>query len=219
MNPYSLNRVAQRGVSLIVVLIAMVIMSFAAVALLRSTDTATIIAGNLGFKKTALASGDAGTEAAIAWLNANLAGTTLHADNVATGYYSSSADGCDLTGQRTPTDATDDVNWTGGPANVNCPMVARTVAPAGVAAGFTVSYVVNRVCNAAGNPESVVAADGVTPMICSRQSSLQNSRSSHAPPSYGGTPLSTELQTYYRITTRVIGPRNTVRYVQAFVVA
>ncbi len=47
----------QRGMALIIVLIALVIISFAATALLRSTDTATLITGNLAFKKAALASG------------------------------------------------------------------------------------------------------------------------------------------------------------------
>ena len=215
----SITRSAQRGVSLVVVLISLLIMSFAAVALLRSTDTATMIAGNLTFKKTALASGDAGTETGITWLTANLAGTTLHADRVANGYYSRSAETCDLTGQRTPNDASDDVNWAGGAANANCPMVAITVAPAGAEAGYTIAYVINRVCNAAGDPGSVVAADGVTPMICSRQTNADSSSSTRAGGAYGSLPLSGTPQTYYRITTRVTGPRNTVRYVQAFVVA
>jgi Tfp pilus assembly protein PilX len=210
---------AQRGVSLIVVLIALLIISFAAAALLRSTDTATLIAGNLTFKKTALASADAGTEAAITWLGANITGTALHADKVANGYYSTSADTCDLTGQRTPADATDDVKWDGGTANASCPMVALTVTPAGVADGYAIAYVINRVCNAAGDPSSVVAADGSTPMICSRQTNADSSNSTRAGGSYGSLPLSGQPQTYYRITTRVIGPRNTVRYVQAFVVA
>lgn len=210
---------AQRGVSLIVVLIALLIMSFAAVALLRSTDTATLIAGNLTFKKTALASGDSGTESGIAWLAANLTGANLHADNSALGYYSRTAETCDLTGQNTPNDATDDVNWEGGAPNANCPMVAVTVAPAGAEPGYTISYIINRFCNAPGNPQSVVAADGVTPMVCSRQANADSSTSTRAGGGYGATPLSGIPQTFYRITTRVTGPRNTVRYVQAFVTA
>jgi Tfp pilus assembly protein PilX len=209
----------QRGVSLIVVLISLLIISFAAAALLRSTDTATLIAGNLSFKKTALASGDAGTETAIAWLGANVLSTSLHADIAASGYYSTTADSCDLTGQRTPNDPTDDVNWDGGAANANCAMVARTVTPAGAAPGYKITYVINRVCNAAGDPSAFVAADGVTPMVCSRQTNTDSSDSSRAGGSYGSGPLSGQPQTYYRITTRVTGPRNTVRYVQAFVVA
>jgi hypothetical protein len=56
-------------------------------------------------------------------------------------------------------------------------------------------------------------------MICSRQTNADTSNSTRGVPSYGVTPLSGVPQTYYRITTRVTGPRNTVRYVQAFVVS
>ena len=80
------------------------IIGFAAIALLRSSDTSTLVAGNLAFQKTALAAGDAGTEAAITWLTANGGGTTLFDDDAANGYYATTADACDLTGTRTPDD-------------------------------------------------------------------------------------------------------------------
>lgn len=209
----------QRGISLIVVLIGLVIISFAAVALLRSTDTATLIAGNLGFKKAALASGDAGTEAAIAWLNLN-ADNTLFSDQANDGYYAASRDACDLTGSRTPNDPDDDVDWAGGAANPNCLVSAFDAGtPAGVANGYTVSYVINRMCNAAGNPSEVLAADGVTPMICSSSDSgSDGGGSTKVGPDYSGYAFSGSSLTYYRITTRIDGPRNTVRYTQAFVV-
>jgi type IV pilus assembly protein PilX len=60
----------QRGVVLFFTLIALVVMSLAAVALIRSVDTSNIIAGNLAFKQAGTSSGDAGIEAAIAWLSA-----------------------------------------------------------------------------------------------------------------------------------------------------
>lgn len=208
----------QRGISLIVVLVALLIIGFAAVALLRSSDTGTLVAGNLAFKKTALAAGDAGTETGLAWLVANAANVALYNDGVGNGYYSTTADGCDLTGSRTPADATDDVNWTGGAQPANCNMRARTVTPPGVAAGYTVRYVVNRVCNAAGDPNAVFAADGVTPMICSGAGAGASEGSTRGGASYGNMPLTGMSQTYYRITTRIDGPRNTVRFVQAIVV-
>lgn len=211
----------QRGISLIVVLIGLVIISFAAVALLRSSDTATLIAGNLGFKKAALASGDAGSEAAIAWLNANASGTTLHADQTANGYYASSRDGCDMTGNRTPNNSNDDVDWSGDDPQPSCNMSALTpgAQPAGVANGYTVSYVINRMCNAAGNPASVLAADGITAMICSSaDASGSGDESTKVGPDYSGYAFTGSARTYYRITTRIAGPRNTVRYVQAWVV-
>jgi Tfp pilus assembly protein PilX len=208
----------QRGISLIVVLVALLIIGFAAVALLRSSDTGTLVAGNLAFKKTALGASDAGTETALAWLVANAAGVTLYSDVVANGYYATTADACDLTGSRTAGDAADDVNWTGVDPGAGCNMNARTVAPAGVPAGYTVRYVVNRVCNAGGDPNSVFAADGVTPMVCSTVGAGASEGSTRGGPSYGNTPLTGLSQTYYRITTRIDGPRNTVRYVQVLVV-
>lgn len=215
---HRVGRVRQAGISLLVVLVALVIISFAAIALLRSSDTGTLVAGNLAFQKTALAAGDAGTEAAITWLEANSAGATLFADDATVGYFATSADNCDLTGTRTPADETDDVNWTGTDPGGNCNLDARTVAPAGLPAGFTLRYVVNRVCNAEGDPNSLVAADGVTPMACSRLGVGASQGSTRGGASYGNLPLTGEAQTYYRITTRIEGPRNTVRYVQALVV-
>jgi Tfp pilus assembly protein PilX len=210
----------QRGISLIVVLIGLVIISFAAVALLRSTDTATLIAGNLGFKKAALASGDFGSEAAITWLNANVAGNTLFSDQEASGYFASSRDGCDLTGTRTP-DPDDDVDWAGGAPKEDCNVSALTPAqPASVtAAGNSIAYVVNRMCNAEGDPNSALASDGVTAMICSRAEGVDEGGGSKSGCNiYTLCSFSGSSKTYYRITTRIAGPRNTVRYVQAWVV-
>jgi Tfp pilus assembly protein PilX len=65
----------QRGVVLFFTLIALVVMSLAAVALIRSVDTSTMIAGNMAFKQAGTSSGDAGIEAAIAWLKT--ANTTM----------------------------------------------------------------------------------------------------------------------------------------------
>lgn len=68
----------QRGVVLFFALIALLAMSLAAVALVRSVDTNTLIAGNLAFKQSAATSGDAGIEQAINWLKAqNVNGNVL----------------------------------------------------------------------------------------------------------------------------------------------
>ncbi len=72
--------VKQRGVVLFFTLIALVVMSLAAVALIRSVDTSTMIAGNLAFRQSATSSGDSGIEAAIAWLSA--AQSTMQANNL-----------------------------------------------------------------------------------------------------------------------------------------
>jgi Tfp pilus assembly protein PilX len=207
----------QQGMSLLVVLIALLVVSFASITLLRSGDTGTLISGNLAFQKTALAAGDAGTEAAVEWLVANSIGNTLFSDDPGNGYYASTADGCDLTTTRTAS-LLDDVRWAGADPGDECNMDALAVAPEGVTDGFTVRYVINRVCNAEGDPNAVVAADGVTPMSCSRVGAGPSEGSTKGGASYGNLPLSGSGQTYYRITTRVEGPRNTARYVQALVI-
>jgi Tfp pilus assembly protein PilX len=207
----------QQGISLIVVLIGLIIISFAAISLLRSTDTATLIAGNLAFKKAALASGDAGTEAAITWLQSK-SGTALESDAAAKGYYATSRDACDITGSRTSSDTSDDVDWTSAGPAANCNAAGFAAAPAGVAAGYSVSYMINRMCNSEGDPNAALAPGGGA-MICSRADNSGGSgASTQVGPSYSRRPFSGGSQVYYRITTRVAGPRNTVRYVQAFVV-
>jgi len=210
----------ERGISLMVVLVALLIISLAALALLRSSDTSTIIAGNLAFQKTALQSGDAGAEEAIAWLVANAGDDTLFADDAASGYFATTTVACDVTGQQTPADPADDVDWNGDDPGENCNLEAITPdpQPAGVAEGYTVRYVINRVCNAEGDPNALLAADNETPMACSRLGAGASEGSTRGGPSYGNLPLTGESQQYYRITTRIDGPRNTVRYVQAMVV-
>jgi len=223
MNISSIGRIGvtprprQKGLSLIIVLIALLIISLAAAALLRSSDTGTLVSGNLAFQKTALASGDSATEAAIIWLVTP--GVTLFDDSPANGYYASTLDGCDLTGTRTPAVVADDVNWTGPDPGAACNANGLTPAqPAGVAAGYTVRYVINRVCNAEGDSNALYAKDNATIMACSRLGAGASEGSTRGGPSYGNMPLTGESQQYYRITVRIDGPRNTVRYIQALVV-
>ena len=208
----------QRGISLVVVLVALLIIGFAAVALLRSSDTSTLSAGNLAFRKTALAAGDTGTEAAVDWLTDNAGSVALFDDSVGDGYYATTAAACDMTGTRTPDDETDDVNWTGDDPGDNCNMDALELpAGGGIPDGYRVRYVINRMCNAAGDPGDVFAADNLTPMICSSIGVGSSEGSTRGTGSYGLTPLSGETQNYYRITTRIDGPRNTVRYIEVLV--
>jgi len=217
---HGLRHATQRGLSMIMTLIALVVLAFAGLTLLRSVDTGTLIAGNLGFQETALASADAGTETAIAWLQANYIGAALYADVAASGYYSTSSDNCDLTGNKVA-GSTNDVNWAGADPGPDCNMNALILpsTTAGIAPGFTVAYVINRICNAPGDSNAAFAADGTTPMVCARyKSGLSDGSSTRIGASYGVAPLDGGIQHYYRITTRVSGPRSTVRFVQAFVV-
>lgn len=197
----------QRGVVLFFALIALVAMSLAAVALIRSVDTSTLIAGNLAFKQAATTSGDAGIENAIAWLAATEAANTVknvltdttHTFNITDlntnpGYHSSADPALNLTA---------DATWDG----VNNVVVGTD------GSGNTISYIIQRMCRTPN--VAIQNAD------CLFSSAVEDKNGKTIPlpqdicfgagcPVAGQTPQ-------VRITTRTTGPKNTVSYLQAFV--
>lgn len=205
--PAPLPAARQRGIILFFTLIALLAISLAAVALVRSTDTSTMIAGNLTFKQSATASADAGVEAAIGWLAATEAANStvnvlnnpahpFNNDAPAAGYYSS------LNPALSVTDGIG-IQW-----NNTDSMLAGTDAQ-----GNTTRYVIQRMCRTANTP--IQAAN------CLFSSALEDKNGQAIPlpqevcvgpgcPAAGQTPQ-------IRITSRTTGPRNTVSYVQAFV--
>ncbi|MDO8942652.1 MAG: hypothetical protein Q7U75_05680, partial [Desulfobacterales bacterium] len=76
------------------------------------------------------------------------------------------------------------------------------------AAGNTVSYTIQRLCQTAGDP--IYTTNGCA--SGSQQSTLVGGSLAA-----GSVALITITQYYYRITTRTVGPRNTVSYVQTIV--
>jgi len=207
--PTALSTRHQGGVVLLIALIALVAISLAGIALMRSVDASLMITGNLAFKQTAAHAGDAGTEAALEWLDANVA--DLGKDVAAAGYYASWRAGCDLLGSRSA-GADDDVVWTAGDdPQPNCGMVAAAVASDTLPEGYSATYVINRMCNGEGMPNDPA-------IFCSAYYSTSGgSGSTKGGASYGQMPLSGSNQQYYRVTTRVLGPRNTESVVQAVV--
>lgn len=200
---------SQAGVVLFWALIALVALSIAAVALVRSVDTATLVSGNLAFRQSATLSGDRAFAAAIAFLNANAGTATLNGDSPANGYYATNQTGLDITGKQTP-NASDDVDWDG--TNAAALTKARLVnngAPD--SAGNVVAYVINRLCASPGSINDPANQ-------CLTYSTPNSPGSTKDAASYGATPLSGSTQAYYRITARIAGPRATVSYVQAVVV-
>ncbi len=214
----------QAGVVLIVALIALAAMTLAGVALVRSMDTGLAISGNLAFKQATLNVAERGTEQAIAWLQANAKTTTGTpgdlmlwydtAANAANGYHATYMNVCDLTGNDTSA-TNDDVSWrdadhpTGTVPGAPCGMTGVLVA--GMPAGYSASYVINRMCSLPGRPGVNVpcaAYDGPQD-----ETSKSHKRGWH----YFDRPYAAITGRYFRITTRVLGPRNAVSYSQALV--
>lgn len=120
------NLVAQRGIVLFFALIALVAMSLAAVALIRSVDTNSLIAGNLAFKQSTLLSADRGVESAITWASGNA--SALSANSVANGYYATSN------------------------ADARTLVDASGFADGADSEGNQISYIVQRMCSVVGTP-------------------------------------------------------------------
>lgn len=199
----------QRGLVLFFALIALLVLSLAAAALIRSVDTSTIIAGNLAFKQSALSSGDSGVEAAMTWLSntqaanntINVLDNPIHAFNIdspANGYYSSVHDEAS---DPAFLDLFDNANWTSG----------RSIQVGTDAAGNTASYIIQRMCRRANQP--VNAAGCLSSGAAIDREGKQVKQYAEACPGCPPPPQ----PPIFRITSRVTGPKNTVSYVQAFV--
>lgn len=197
----------QAGVVLFITLIALVAMTLAAVALVRSVDTGTIVAGNLGFKQSAVISADAGLEAARTFLLAN--GANLASDRPTDGYYSTRQDAIDLTGNRTPGIQTDNVDWDGSTASA-ASKAFKVNGGAQDNAGNTIAYVIHRMCDIPGGLNDPGQACATT--------SMSAGGSTMDAPDYSKYGLPSAQLVYFRVTSRVTGPRNTVTYVQSMLV-
>jgi type IV pilus assembly protein PilX len=191
----------QRGVVLLIALIVLVAMTLAGLGMMRSIDTGTIVAGNIGFREAAVATGDSGIESARTWLMANI--NSLDADNPAVGYYSTRQDLLDFTGNRTE-GGTDGVNW--GGSDPTQTVTAYTLGTVDTS-GNTVYYLIHRLCSIPGS----INAPGQT---CATVA-VSGTGSSQNAPDYSSYALSVKNQVYFRVTARVNGPKNTVSYVQA----
>lgn len=193
---------AQRGVVLFLALVALLVMSLAAVALIRSVNTNTDITGNLGFKRAATASADAATEAAAAWLKDNVTNTALNANISANGYIAkAAAAGASKTGS---------AFWADFEASGVCfmPMTAAGACNAAEsydAAGNRVAFIIQRLCKDTGSRP--VASCAKDPSVSDEGQSQES----------GAISFGSSTAIYYRIVVRVRGPRNAVSYVQTVV--
>lgn len=176
----------QQGVVLFIALIVLVAMSLAGIALWRSIGTGVLIAGNIAMQRGAVTSSDGGIEAARTWLM-NQTPTILNTTQ-SRAYVSNWDERFDAT--------TFDWNTLGStPATTD-------------AAGFSVQYVVHRLC-------SLPNAGHNAPNQQCLTLSVAGGSSGRVAGSYGVMPLSGTTYIYYRITSRALGPRNTVSYTQS----
>jgi len=200
-------RQGQRGISLLIALLVLVAMSLAGLALIRSVDSATLMAGNLAFRQSAEASADSGMESAIGALR-TLATTPANLEKDGSGYFAKiPATEIDFTGNATPGSTSDDFDWT-----------KATTVSGKDDAGNSAAYVIHRLCNTSNTGPLDTATcttwqDTSTP---ASSEGIATAMETYRDPTLTGS--STLVRGLYRITVRISGPHNTFSYVQAIVI-
>jgi type IV pilus assembly protein PilX len=191
----------QRGVVLFIALIVLVAMTLAGIAMMRSVGTNVLIAGNIAFKQATTSVSDYGVEKAREWLlnTAAASPASLQNDDPANGYYSSY-----MYDPTAPTDLTKNFDpfrftWANGTAKLAAPAVDPAT---------TVYYVIHRMCKQANMSPDDPNQQCVT---------LESSSSGSTKNLLSGTDkgLDSKNVLFYRITTQVIGPKNTTSFVQS----
>lgn len=197
------DRSRQGGVVMMVALVVLVVMTLAGIGLMRSMDTTNLIAGNMAFKQAATQSSDSGVETAIGWLEANNAGSFLDNNIPVVGYTASSPNNAAL--------PLGEAFWTSLSAGgvCNLPMAGGVCSAAAVpnAAGNSISFMIQRLCAATGNRNGAACSIVKGAIVASGNNEGAGEEQL----------TSTSTAVYYRITVRVVGPRNSVSYVQAIV--
>lgn len=230
------RRASQRGVVLFFTLIALVIMSLAAVALIRSVDTGTMIAGNLSFRQGASASADTGIEAAIAWMGNTTQTMREASKNILTdfdyalnktggvgGYTDDSGNACCLNkGYYSNIDP--NLSLTDGSGiqwdNSDSTLVLIGGNTVDVA-GNEIRYVIQRMCRTADKLPHRNEDVPNNQTGCLMSSAMLDNWGKQIPYATqvcngGGCPTLGETA-MMRITARVKGPKNTISYIQTIV--
>ena len=176
----------QRGVVLFIALIVLVAMTLAGIAMFRQIGAGVIIAGNIAFKENATSVGDLGIEAARGWLVGS-GSAALQVDQ-APGYVST-------------------WNLAFNPVTHTWTSANSTLVSADDGTGNEVRYVIHRLCASAGSVN-----DPLQSCVTVGSAAAGGSKGGGA---YGVLPLSNTTAPYFRVTVRVLGPRNTVSYVQS----
>jgi len=189
------RRNTQQGVIMVVALLVLVAVTLAAIALTRTVDSATLIAGNLAFKKSATRAGDRGIETAISILKQKLTDGTLDSDDTTSGYFAT------LRSVDVPaTGVSWQSFWYSTYATLAYSMGTDQF-------GNTISFVIHRAC-ANASPPGAGGQCIVSPVVNKDTGNSQEA---------GEIELQSSSQIYYRITVQIAGPRRTESYVQTHI--
>lgn len=200
------------GAGLVVALVMLIVMSMSALALVRAVSTSLLVAGNFAFRQAAVMAAEAGSEAAIAWLDRRATLPDLYVDQPHFGYYASLPEGLDISGRATP-DTRIAIDWDMDACQSRTDIDCISASPESIvdSAGQVIRYTIHRLCRSTGSPQ-----DSANSCLLYQESSQASPKKAQF--SYGAAiRFKKESAVYYRITVRVRGPRNTTVFVQTLV--
>ena len=218
MTPTALPRPApalasrQRGVVLLFSLIALTVLLLAAVALMRSFTTSQFMAGNIAFKRDLQNQGERAVDRVLNSFRSGgtlASSTTRAADSAANNY---SATTLPVNAQGIP-NALVAANFT---TTWTAPVIDSTNDSTLANQGVSVRYLVDRMCNAAGDELTLgstncLLADNPMPS----GGSASNLLSPDGKPLCGTCKSAAPQGVVYRLSIRVDGPRNTQAFFQS----
>lgn len=190
---------SQNGLVLFVALIALVAMSLAAAALIRSVDSGVLVAGNLAFKQSAIMSAETGVARAYKFINES---GEVGLQSSSGGYFAS-LDGVLL---ETPASLNDAENWE------NAISIDNDIADK---SGNTTRIILQRMCRNVGavTQENCLVGTGNS---AANSMGAKSEGGGAGGGGFGGQKGGADA-VVYRATVRVTGPKNTVSYLQAFI--
>lgn len=201
----------QRGVVLIIALIALLAISLAGVALMRTVDTSNVVSGNIAFDEAAMQLADVGAEQAYQLIMGNL---------------SSNPNGCQLILANCPTnsagnsyfypnvaaiDASTKLPTPTGGLNWSDPQSVAMPGETTANASYSVRYIVERMCGAA---ITGVSGDDTASFLI--PATFSKCRATPIYDATTGAPVGGTGKIFYRVTVQVSGPRNTRGLAQYF---
>jgi type IV pilus assembly protein PilX len=186
--PMSARR-GERGVVLFVALIVLVIMALAGVAMMRQSTSSVSVAGNLAFRQNAMSAADLAIEAGRVWY-INQTAAVRNGDLLAQGYHSS----WEAAGSVDPSQLTWD--------DTQSLLVASDDTT-----GNEVRVMIHRLCEKPNLAENAVGQKCVS--FTPKEGGSTKTAADYSSRAFDPFPA-----VFFRVTARVLGPKNTVSYTQ-----
>ena len=194
-----MNKKYQSGIVLVVTLIALVILMLASIALIRSTESSSLIAGSIGFKRDMINQAER-TMPVIRtrFISGTLSNDTVRNSNLVGANYSAAILATDATGIPTVLANKTTFDTTYGSNNIS-----------DTTAAITVRYVIDRMAFAAG---PITVTNNLLGTSVTDEGG--NVKGIQGVGGSGGKVTGSD-RALYRISMRVSGPRNAETYIQS----